>query len=148
VRESMRMWATPDAVWEVLRDLGGLAAWMPWVGSCRLNGDLRTTTPTDPAMDPIVERIVDFDDEHRAYSYEYLQGPLRFSSYVARVQVLPFGPSQCEVTWTGTFGASADEESDHLRRVVHGTYRNALTALRTHCVHEPDGHLSFPPTAP
>ena len=148
VRESRRMWASPDSAWQVLRVLDGLPRWMPWVASCRLAGDVRTTIAADPAAAPIVEQIVDFDDGHRAYSYRYLQGPLPLESYVARVQVLPFGPSQCEVIWVGSFTATDPTEAERLRRIVSGTYRDALDGLRTLCVREPDGPLSLPPTHP
>lgn len=146
VRESRRMWATPDSVWQVLRILDGLSAWMPWVASCRMSGDVRTTISSDPDSEPIVEQIVDFDEEHRAYSYKYLRGPLPFQSYVARLQVLPFGPSQCEVIWVGSFTATDPAEEERLRRMVAGTYRGALDGLRTHCVRDPDSRLSLPPT--
>jgi hypothetical protein len=148
VRESRRMWASPDSVWQVLRVLNGLPGWIPWVASCRVSGDLRTTIASDTAAAPVVEQIVDFDDGHRAYSYRYLQGPLPLESYVARVQVLPFGPSQCEVIWAGSFTATDPAEAERLRRMVAGTYRRALDGLRDYCVREPDGSLSLPPTLP
>lgn len=146
VRESKRIWASPDDVWRVVRELDGLDAWLPWVASSRLSGDVRTTIASDTTMEPILERIVDFDDEHRAYSYEYLQGPLKFASYSARVQVLPFRPSQCEVTWSGSFAAMEESDEEKLCQLVSSIYRDSLAALRAHCVRAPDDTLSLPPT--
>ena len=35
---------SPDQVWSVIGDFGGIGGWMPGIESCRLDGDDRSTS--------------------------------------------------------------------------------------------------------
>ena len=128
VTETIRIAASPDAVWRVAGDAGAIAEWVPALESCRLEGDVRHGTFAGGGGDAS-ERIVEHDDATRSYTYEYLTGPLALEEYRSRIAVHEDGLG-ARVVWTADFTAGSPEEEAQLATAIGGIYRGALTELK------------------
>ena len=67
----LQMKASPDAVWEVVRDFHGLGNWMPGIESTRSEGDDRVLSMM--GME-VREHLVKLDDPGRAITYAITDG--------------------------------------------------------------------------
>jgi len=110
---------SPDAVWALVGDFGGLADWMPGVESCRLEGDNRIL---DTMGMTITEQLVGKDEVARAITYAVVDG-VPVESHRATVTVTPSGDGS-HVTWV--VDASPDEMADLMQSV----YQQSLEALK------------------
>ena len=62
---------TPDDVWALVGDFGGIAGWMPGMESCRVEGDNRIL---DTMGMTITEKLIARDDAARAITYAIVDG--------------------------------------------------------------------------
>ncbi len=109
-----------DAVWQVLRDFGGLARWMPGIDACTVDGDTRTLSVLGTE---IVERHLGTDDVQRRTRYSIVGGGVPVTRHEATVSVEERGPDACHVTW------AFEVEPDTLVPVLAQSYQAALQAL-------------------
>ena len=87
---------SPDEVWKLLREFGGLADWMPGIESCRVDGDVRTLQTMGIE---IREQLRSLDDDGRRISYSVVASPMgNLESHLATISVDPQG-SGSHVTW-------------------------------------------------
>jgi len=132
VRDSFN--APADAVWSFFRDFGGLKKWAgAMVQSCTLEGEgigaVRTLALAQGR--PIRERLVQFDDGDRSFSYAILGAcDLPVDDYVGSVKVRPDGVARATIDWVGTFDAKGAPEAD-AQRIVEGIYRGAIAAIKS-----------------
>ena len=112
----------PDAVWAVVRDYHGLAAWMPGVDSCTADGDDRVLEMMGMV---IRERLVRRDDDARVLVYAIADG-VPVERHEATITVSPDGDGT-RVVW------SVDVEPDSMAELMGGIYAQSLEALRAHC---------------
>jgi mxaD protein len=112
----------PDAVWAVVGDFGGLAAWMPGIDSCTVSGDERTLSML--GME-IVEREFARDDAGRSLTYGIVGGGLTVDHHRATITVSSAGTGS-HVSW------DVEVEPDTLTSIMEQTYQGALEALRGH----------------
>jgi len=131
VRDSFE--APADAVWRHFRDFGGLTKWAgAMVKSCTLEGEgvgaVRTLSLAQG--NPLRERLVQFDDGDRSFSYAII-GPcdLPVDAYVGSVKLRADGLKRTTIDWIGTFDAKGSPEPD-AKRIVEGIYRGAISALK------------------
>jgi carbon monoxide dehydrogenase subunit G len=87
---------TPDDVWTLIGDFGGLGDWMPGIDSCELDGDVRKLQTM--GME-IHERLVSHDDTSRTTSYTIVQSPMPIEHHLATISVEPAGEGAL-LTWT------------------------------------------------
>lgn len=125
--------APADAVWSYFRDFGGLARWAGgMVKSCTLEGEgvgaVRTITLAQGG--PLRERLVQFDDADRSFSYAII-GPrdLPVDDYVGTVKLRADGASRTTIDWIGTFDPRGAPEAD-VKLMVEGIYRGGIAAVR------------------
>ncbi|MEU0850225.1 SRPBCC family protein [Streptomyces flaveolus] len=122
--------ASPDEVWSLIGGFDALPDWLPYIPrSTPLEGG-RVRRLTNPDGEVIVERLVDFNDTERHYSYAILQAPFPVDGYVStlRVHTVPGRDDIAEVQWSGRFnpdGATEEEVVD----LFTGIYRDGLDAL-------------------
>jgi hypothetical protein len=128
VRETVTVAAHPDVVWATVGDVGAVSTWAPALESSTLDGDVRTVQFAGGGG-TAHERIVARDDERRAYTYQYLDGPLALERYESTISVTPTADGGSEVVWAATFAAGSPEEESGLRDAIAGIYSTALTEL-------------------
>ncbi|MEU1892039.1 SRPBCC family protein [Streptomyces pristinaespiralis] len=122
--------ASPDKVWSLIGGFDTLPDWLPYIPeSTALEGG-RVRRLANPDGDVIVERLVDFNEAERHYSYAILEAPFPVNGYVStlRVYAVPGRDEVAEVQWSGRFdpdGATEDEVVD----LFTGIYADGLDAL-------------------
>ena len=131
VRDSFE--APADAVWSYFRDFGGVAKWAgAMIKSCTVEGEgvgaVRTLTLAQG--NPLRERLVQFNDADRSFSYAII-GPcdLPVDAYVGSVKLRADGAKRTAIDWIGTFDAKGAPEAEAVR-IVEGIYRGAIAALK------------------
>jgi carbon monoxide dehydrogenase subunit G len=88
---------SPDEVWKLVREFGGLETWMPGVETCIVDGDVRTIGLMGIE---IKEQLRSLDDSARTIAYSVVESPMgNLESHLATISVEPEG-SGSHVTWT------------------------------------------------
>lgn len=122
--------ASPDKVWNLIGGFDALPDWLPYIPeSTPLEGG-RVRRLKNPNSEVIIERLVDFNETERHYSYAILQAPFPVNGYVStiRVHTVPGRDDIAAVQWSGRFNphnATDDEATD----LFTGIYRDGLDAL-------------------
>lgn len=117
----LTMSTNPEAVWAVVGDFHGLAAWMPGIDSVVSEGDDRVLSTMGLE---IRERLVNLDESGRSVSYSIIEGA-PVESHTATITVHADGDGS-RVTWD--VAATPDEMAGFMQ----GVYAGALEALKTH----------------
>ena len=112
---------TPEDVWVLVGDFGGIAGWMPGMESCRLEGENRIL---DTMGMTITEKLIARDDVTRAITYAIVDG-VPVESHEATITVTPTG-SGSRVTWV------VDAAPDEMADLMQGVYQGSLEALKAH----------------
>jgi mxaD protein len=79
---------SPEDVWALIGDFGGLGGWMPGIESCELDGDVRKLQTM--GME-IHEQLVSQDDAARTQSYSIVKSPMPMEHHLATLTVTPAG---------------------------------------------------------
>ena len=79
---------SPDDVWALVGDFGGLGDWMPGIESCELDGDVRKLQTM--GME-IHEQLKERDDGARRIAYSIVQSPMPVEHHLATLTVTPDG---------------------------------------------------------
>ena len=88
---------SPDEVWKLMREFGGLETWMPGVDACIVDGDVRTIKTMGIE---IKEQLRNLDDAGRSISYSVVESPMsNLESHLATIAVEPDGAGS-HLTWT------------------------------------------------
>ena len=97
IRKEITIDASPDAVWEALRDWGALHERLVpgFVVDLRLEGEDRIVTFFEGTV--LRELLVDLDDEARRLVWSVIDGP--YSHHSASAQVFPEGESAARFVW-------------------------------------------------
>jgi len=120
-RAQIEIGRTPDEVWAVVGDFGGIAGWMPGVESCQLDGDDRVLAMM--GME-IIERLERRDDDERVLVYGIVGG-VPVGNHTATITVVPEGTT-ARVTW------DVEVEPDEMTDMMHQVYQQSLQALKDH----------------
>ncbi|MFE5592863.1 SRPBCC family protein [Streptomyces sp. NPDC056549] len=122
--------ASPQKVWDLIGGFDALPDWLPYIPeSTPLEGG-RVRRLTNPNGEVIVERLVDFNEAERHYSYAILQAPFPVDGYVStlRVHTVPGRDDLAEVQWSGRFTPD-NTTDDEVVALFTGIYRDGLEAL-------------------
>jgi carbon monoxide dehydrogenase subunit G len=112
---------SPNDVWNVLRDFGGLADFMPGVDTCTVDGDVRTVGTMGIE---VKEQLRDLDDDTRRISYSVIESPMtNMTSHLATISVDAEG-SGTHLTW------EVEVEPDDLLPLFSGIYEQSVAALK------------------
>jgi len=115
--------ARPAAeVWAILGGFDFLPRWVAPIASSRLDdgGRLRRLETVDGAA--IVERLLEFSDSERRYSYALLDSPFPISDYVGQVEARDEGDGRTQAIWSSHFrchGVDALEIAADFERFYH-----------------------------
>jgi carbon monoxide dehydrogenase subunit G len=112
---------SPDKVWALVGDFGGIGGWMPGIDSCRVEGDERILETMGMS---ITERLVSMDEAARRLTYSIAAGA-PVESHEAVITVAPSGAG-CHVTWV------VEAEPDEMADLMATIYQQALEALKNH----------------
>ena len=116
--------ATPDEVWAVVGDTGGVHRWIPGIDSSSVDGEVRTAIFDDGS--PAHERIVEHDDARRTYTYSYLDGPLPLDAYESTITVGPeLDGDGALFVWNATLSATPEVVT-----AVEGLYDAGIARLQ------------------
>jgi hypothetical protein len=110
-----------DDVWKVVRDFGGLAAWMPGVDSCRVEGDERILEMMGMEL---TEKLVRLDEGARTLVYGITKSPMPIEHHEATIAVTPIDEQSSHVTYT------VDVAPDSMTEMMSNAYAGALQALK------------------
>jgi len=126
-----RIAASPDRVWELVRDFGGLQRWAAGIESVSVAGEgvgaVRTVTM--PGGLALQERLEACDDRAHTLSYAIVgDHPLPFDGYVATIRLAPDGDG-CRIDWSSRFTPrpGADGQAAGL---VEAIYRGGIAGLK------------------
>ncbi|WP_380286408.1 SRPBCC family protein [Kitasatospora purpeofusca] len=122
--------ATPEKVWTLVGGFDALPDWLPFVPESVAVEGGRVRRLATPDGDVIVERLVDFNETERRYSYTILQAPFPVDGYVAtiRVHAVPGRDDLAEVQWSGRFNP-VDATEQEVVDLFTGIYADGLDAL-------------------
>jgi hypothetical protein len=124
--------AGPQAIWDVVGDFAAIAKWHPAIAESRAEGTglgaLRRLTLVNG--DRLVERLEEFNDSERYYSYSLVEGPLPVSDYYATLRVrAAYDAPSSTIEWTGAFTARGVPESE-AEQLIQAIYQAGIDNLR------------------
>jgi uncharacterized membrane protein len=123
--------ASAVRVWSVLGGFDNLPLWLDIVRSSQPGdgGRLRRVETTTGAV--IVERLLDFSEAERRYSYALIEGAASSSGYIGMMSVREDGDERSVATWSSRF--LPDDVSKTLELYTHyeRIYRAGLDGLKT-----------------
>jgi carbon monoxide dehydrogenase subunit G len=110
---------SPDEVWALIGDFGGIAGWMPGIDSCRVEGEDRIIETMGMT---ITEHQVARDDSARTLTYSIVDGA-PVESHEAVITVTPTGDTS-SVTWV------VDASPDEMAGLMTTLYQQSLDELK------------------
>ena len=119
-----------DAVWDLVRDFGGVQRWNPTLSSSEIDrpgvGGVRTLKMGEVT---IRERLEKLDEAAKTMTYSIVEAPLPVRNYLATVELSALGPQRTQVVWSSTFepGGMTDEQ---LKALFEGVYQQAIEGMR------------------
>lgn len=114
---------TPDEVWALLGQFGGLDTWMAGVESCVVEGKHRTVGLAGGMK--AEEDEVSRDDAARTYSYTVDGSAMGITTWLATISVEADGEGS-KATW------ALEMEPGDLAETIGGVYAGALGHLKGH----------------
>lgn len=112
---------SPDDVWKLVREFGGLEQWMPGVDSCVVDGDVRTIGMMGIE---VKEQLRERDDTARRFSYSLIESPMgNLESHLVTIAVEPEGAGS-HVTW------SVEVQPDDLLALFLPIYESSVVELK------------------
>lgn len=87
-----------NRVWQLIGGFDALPDWLPFIPESALSEGGRVRTLKSVAGDTIIERLLDFNEAGRSYSYTILKGPAPVRDYQATLRVVAEG-SGSRVEW-------------------------------------------------
>jgi carbon monoxide dehydrogenase subunit G len=130
VKVSERVDAGADAVWDLLRDFGGVTRYSPAIESCKVDGEgvgaVRTLAM--PGGVSLQERLEALDDARRRLQYSIVAGPLPFENYLSTIEVREEGEG-CTVDWSSTFDPKGVAE-EQAQGMIEGIYRSGIAGIK------------------
>jgi carbon monoxide dehydrogenase subunit G len=114
IRREIVTSASPDTVWDAIRDIGALHTRLVpgFVIDTRLEPGARIVTFGNGMV--VREQIVDIDDQERRLVWGAIGGPL--IHYNGSVQVFPEGQHQSRIVWIADF--LPNEAADQIRTMI------------------------------
>ncbi len=120
--------AAVSAVWEMLRDFGGLARWNSGM-ECSCDGsDVGAVREIKMGGAVIKERLEALDDTARSFSYSIVEGPIPVTGYLATVKLDDLGNGRTKVLWTSRFEPQGMPEADTVK-LMESIYNGGIKSL-------------------
>ncbi|AZC15762.1 MULTISPECIES: SRPBCC family protein [Pseudomonas] len=115
-------------VWQLIGGFDSLPDWLPFIPQSALSEGGRVRSLKSAEGDTIIERLLDFNEAGRSYSYTILQGPAPVRDYQSTLRVVENGKGS-RVEWSGSFvpAGISDEQAIELFTTI---YADGLAALK------------------
>jgi len=121
--------ASATAVWDLMRDFGGVLRWSPSIKSCTVEGEgVGAVRTLDLSGMLIKERLEAFDESAKSFQYSIVESPLPLANYLSTFTVRTDG-AQAHVTWGSTFDPG-EMPPEQATKMVEGIYREGLKGVR------------------
>ena len=122
--------ASAASVWDVIKDFGGIADWLPPIQSCEMAGQgvgaVRTLALPDGAK--VVERLDAHDDGARAFSYTINDSPFPMRDYSATMKVNEAGGGS-QVVWSCGFEPVGVSEQE-MTAILEGVFDAGFDGIK------------------
>lgn len=140
VTEQVEIKATPELVWNRVKDFNGLPSWHPAVeSSTATNGSsvdsVRTLNLKGGGK--IIETLEAYNDADRTLKYRMKEGDLPVTNYTSTLKVKPAPGGNSLVEWTGAFyrGYPNNNPPPELNdeaavKAITGVYQTGLANLK------------------
>ncbi|ACO77887.1 hypothetical protein AvCA_16740 [Azotobacter vinelandii CA] len=118
-----------EEVWSILGGFDFLPRWVGAIASSRLEdgGRLRRLETVDGEI--VVERLLEFSESERQYSYALLESPFPVSEYVGQVAVHDEGAGKSRAVWSSRFRCQGVDALD-IAADFEGFYHAGLERLK------------------
>ena len=133
VRVADAVAATPEAVWEMVRDFGGIQRWnSAAVEKVEVEGQgvgaVRTILV--PGGLTLQEKLEAFDEPGRSFSYSFEgKSPLPVEGYLATIRVLPGEAGAARIEWESSFEPVGISEQK-AKAIFKGIYQSGIASLK------------------
>jgi mxaD protein len=136
VKEAVQLPASPDKVWKLSGNFGGIGAWFPGItkveitsGKDNHKGAVRVITLKDGTT--ITEELLDYSASRKTLRYRINTSPLPVRNYVSTYTVKADGKGS-KVTWGSTFeqDPAAKLDAAKTREVISGIYTTGFGSLK------------------
>ncbi|MEN5038223.1 SRPBCC family protein [Pseudomonas sp. TWI929] len=117
-----------NRVWQLIGGFDALPDWLPFIPESTLSEGGRVRTLKSVAGDTIIERLLDFNEAGRSYSYTILSGPAPVRDYQSTLRVVAEG-SGARVEWSGSFVPAGISDAE-ATALFAGIYEDGLAALK------------------
>ena len=120
-----------DAVWQLVRDFGGILKWSSAIKSCDVEGEgigaVRTLGLGGGQA--IRERLEGFEEDDRTFRYSIVDGPLPVENYLATFVVHARGEDRCEIEWGSRFDPK-DMPEEQVAGILRGVYEGGIREIK------------------
>src|SRR5262245_14267959 len=137
-QQSVEIKASPQTVWDVVKDYDGLAKWHPAFkgdviksGRNNTKGAVRTLTLEDGAS--FDEELLKFDDKKMFFRYRIVgDSPFPITHYISTLSVKKGKGGTTKVIWQGKFDnkPGSGKTDQEVVEMINGAYRAGLDNLK------------------
>jgi hypothetical protein len=118
---------SPEAVWKKIGDFCGIKSWIPAVSGCVISADGKQRTVSLKNGGEVVERLDNWDEAKRSYTYSIVSGPLPVSDYRSTLSVAPDGNGSA-LHWHSTYQAKGTSDAE-AKKLIDGIYEDSAKNL-------------------
>ncbi|MGH8231047.1 MAG: SRPBCC family protein [Steroidobacteraceae bacterium] len=142
VVETTTIKASPDKVWDTIKDFNAIDRWHPGIskdeiikGENNKPGAVRQLTIKDGPQ--LKEQLVAHSDTGRFYTYKIVESPLPVDHYMSTIKVTAKKDGTSLVRWSGSFtrkntsdNPPEAENDDAAVKLITGVYHGGLANLK------------------
>jgi Polyketide cyclase / dehydrase and lipid transport len=122
--------ASPNEVWHLIGGFNSLPDWLTYIPKSELSEDGLVRHLATLKGETIVERLEDFDNTARSYSYSIIQAPFPVTGYLSTLRVKPAADGNGSVVeWTATFAPKTGVSDEQASKIFQGIFEEGLKEL-------------------
>lgn len=133
LRNTIAIDASPEAVWDVLGDLGATDEWLPGIVAALMEGSTRICTTADGFE--IREEISDYQPERRTFRYQHVQVPMPIENSGGSFVVEPDEDGSALVVLESSFEAVESAQEAQVGQMINRAFQQALESLKRRVEH-------------
>lgn len=122
--------ASPYEVWQLIGGFNSLPDWLGYIQKSELSEGGRVRHLATLKGETIVERLEEFDNTARSYSYSIIQAPFPVTGYLSTLQVEAAADEKgSRVEWTATFTPDTGVSNEQASKIFQGIFEESLNEL-------------------